>query len=224
MDILIADDHNLVISGLMGALESAFENASFSLAHDAAEVFYLLTQKSNYDIALVDLKMPGMEGFVFLRRLCDDYPALTVAVISGSDDPATIKKVISLGASGFIPKSVSEETLVNAVSLILRGDVYLPTHVLKNAEQTCADEQTPELPVDLQNTYEALTERQREILLLLGDGRSNKEIARRLDLSENTVKVHVSSILRTLNLRNRTQAGVIGEKIKQIRAINDPSE
>lgn len=223
MDILIADDHNLVISGLMGALENAFGNASFSLAHDSAEVFRLLAHKRDYDIALVDLKMPGMDGFTFLQQLCDEYPELTVAVISGSDDSATIKKAIALGVSGFIPKSVSEETLVNAVRLILRGDVYLPTHVLAGEENT--PEPDAQLPsVDLQNAYEILTERQREILLLLGEGQSNKEIARHLNLSENTIKVHVSGILRALNLRNRTQAGVIGEKFKHVSALNESSE
>ena len=223
MDILIADDHNLVISGLMGALENAFGNTSFSLAHDSAEVFRLLAHKHDYDIALVDLKMPGMDGFAFLRQLCNDYPELTVAVISGSDDAATIKKSIAMGVSGFIPKSVPEETLVNAVRLMLRGDVYLPTHVLVSEESGAVLE--PQIPpIDLQNAYEVLTERQREILLLLGDGQSNKEIARHLDLSENTIKVHVSGILRALNLRNRTQAGVIGEKFKHISSLDESSE
>jgi DNA-binding NarL/FixJ family response regulator len=222
MDILIADDHDLVISGLIGALESAFNNASFSLAHDAAEVFRLLTQKRDYDIALVDLKMPGMDGFAFLQQLCDQYPELTVAVISGSDDSATIKKAISMGVSGFIPKSVSQDTLVNAVALMLRGDIFLPTHILTREASNLPEDAPP--PVDLQNAYEVLTDRQREILLLLGDGQSNKEIARQLELSENTIKVHVSGILRALNLRNRTQAGVIGEKFKQNFEPDIPSE
>ena len=221
MDILIADDHNVVISGLMGALEQAFGNASFSLAHDSAEVFRLLNQKSDYDLALVDLNMPGMDGFEFLRKLCSQFPALKVAVISGIDDSGSIKKAIALGAGGFIPKSVSEDTLINAIRLVLRGDVYLPTHVLKAEIEGSDDQVIPESAIDVKNAYQVLTERQRQIMLLLGEGRSNKDIARKLDLSENTIKVHVSGILRALNLRNRTQAGVIGEKMKHISSFNE---
>jgi len=223
MDILIADDHNVVISGLMGALERSFDGASFSVAHDSAEVFRLLNQKSDYDLALVDLKMPGMDGFDFLRRLFAEFPALKVAVISGVDDPCSIKKAIALGAGGFIPKSVSEETLINAVRLVLRGDIYLPTHVLKADSESNSDQVIPDSAIDVKNAYQLLTERQREIMLLLGEGRSNKDIARHLDLSENTIKVHVSGILRALNLRNRTQAGVIGEKMRRIISLNEPS-
>lgn len=224
MDILIADDHNVVIAGLKGALERAFDDASFSLAHDSAEVFRLLTEKSDHDLALVDLKMPGMDGFEFLSQLCTEFPALKVAVISGVDDPSSIKKAIALGALGFIPKSVTEETLINAVRLVLRGDIYLPTHILKTSNENNDNQVIPESAIDVKNAYEVLTERQRQIMLLLGEGRSNKDIARQLDLSENTIKVHVSGVLRALNLRNRTQAGVIGEKMRRIISLNESSE
>lgn len=224
MDILIADDHNVVIAGLKGALERAFDNARFSLAHDSAEVFRLLAEKSDHDLALVDLKMPGMDGFEFLNQLCSEYPSLKVAVISGVEDPSCIKKAISLGVLGFIPKSVTEETLINAVRLVLRGDIYLPTHVLKNNDEDNNNQVIPDSAVDVKNAYEVLTGRQRQITMLLGEGRSNKDIARRLDLSENTIKVHVSGILRALNLRNRTQVGVIGEKMRRITSANEFSE
>ena len=116
MDILIADDHNVVISGLMGALERSFDGASFSVAHDSAEVFRLLNQKSDYDLALVDLKMPGMDGFDFLRRLFAEFPALKVAVISGVDDPCSIKKAIALGG-GF-----TERASKNKITVIRAAD------------------------------------------------------------------------------------------------------
>lgn len=221
MDFLIADDHSVVIAGLRGALAQAFADATFALAQAPQEVFELLDGKADYDLALVDLKMPGMDSFEFLERLCRDFKELKVAVISGLDDPATIKKAITLGAAGFIPKSVSEDTLINAVRLILRGDTYLPPHLLSIAVEPGVDEGALDMPEDLQHVYEALTERQKEILLLLGEGRSNKDIARRLDLSENTVKVHVSGVLRALNLNNRTQAGVIGEKMRHLQAVRE---
>jgi len=224
MDFLIADDHNVVISGLKGALGQAFTGATFSLAHGSEEVFKLLEEKQDYDLALVDLKMPGMDSFEFLKKLCSEFKNIKVAVISGLDDPATIKKALALGAAGFIPKSVSEETLVNAVRLILRGDTYLPPHLLSVAVEDEADNNMLDLPVDLQNAFEVLTERQKEILLLLGEGRSNKDIARCLNLSENTIKVHVSGVLRALNLSNRTQAGVIGEKMRHLRSLQATSE
>lgn len=219
MDFLIADDHNVVISGLKGALAEVFTNANFSLAHGPEEVFRLLESKWDYDLALVDLKMPGMDSFEFLERLCRDFKGLKVAVISGLDDPVTIKKAIALGAVGFIPKSVSEDTLVNAVRLILQGDTYLPPHLLSVAIGDVIDEGALAIPDDLQHVFDALTERQKEILLLLGEGRSNKDIARCLGLSENTIKVHVSGVLRALNLSNRTQAGVLGEKMRHVKSL-----
>lgn len=224
MDFLLADDHNVVISGLKSALAQAFPEANFSLAHCPEEVFRLLGECARYDLALVDLKMPGMDSFEFLHQLCNQFQELKVAVISGLDDPGTIKKALTLGAVGFIPKSVSEETLVNAVRLILRGDTYLPPHLLNPANEDRRDKSLLERPCDLQNAFDLLTERQREILLLLGEGRSNKDIARCLELSENTVKVHVSGVLRALSLSNRTQAGVIGEKLRQIRSQNESDE
>ena len=224
MDFLLADDHNVVISGLQSALAQAFPEANFSLAHCPEEVFRLLGECASYDLALVDLKMPGMDSFEFLHQLCNQFQELKVAVISGLDDPGTIKKALTLGAVGFIPKSVSEETLVNAVRLILRGDTYLPPHLLNPANEDRRDKSSLERPCDLQNAFDLLTERQREILLLLGEGRSNKDIARCLELSENTVKVHVSGVLRALSLSNRTQAGVIGEKLRQIRSQNESDE
>lgn len=224
MDILIADDHNVVISGLRGALERAFDGASFSLAHDSAEVFKLLTEKSDYDLALVDLKMPGLDGFEFLRQLCSGFPALKVAVISGIEDPYSIRKAIALGALGFIPKSVTEETLISAVRLVLRGDVYLPPLLLKATDENKAGQVIPDSAIDVKHAYQVLTARQQQIMLLLGEGRSNKDIARQLDLSENTIKVHVSGILRALNLQNRTQVGVIGEKMRCIISLNEAAE
>lgn len=220
MDILIADDHNVVIAGLKGALEQAFDGACFSLASDSTEVFRLLAEKSDHDLALVDLNMPGMDGFEFLGRLCTEFPALKVGVISGIEDPHSIKKAIALGALGFIPKSVTEETLINAVRLMLRGDIYLPTHVLKTGNGNNDNQVIPDSAIDVKHAYETLTERQRQITLLLGEGQSNKDIARQLDLSENTIKVHVSGVLRALNLRNRTQVGVIGEKMRRIISLN----
>jgi len=221
MDFLIADDHNVVISGLKGVLGQAFTESTFSLAHGSDEVFKLLEEKQDYDLALVDLKMPGMDSFEFLKKLCSEFKNIKVAVISGLDDPATIKKSLALGAVGFIPKSVSEETLISAIRLILRGDTYLPPHLLSVAAEDEAEKNILDLPIDLQNAFKVLTERQKEILLLLGEGRSNKDIARCLDLSENTIKVHVSGVLRALNLSNRTQAGVIGEKMRHLRSLQE---
>lgn len=207
--ILIADDHALVRGGIVTALQRLYPDARIYEACSAREALQCANQlPRELDLALVDLFMPDMDGFEFLRQLCDEHPALPVAVLSASDDEDHVRKALAIGAAGFISKSVPEHEFANALHIVSSGGTYPPA----GQRRAFAVTSRPPAGADTQAPGD-LTSRQREILNLLGQGKSNKQIARELDLSENTVKVHVSAILRTLKLENRTQAGLIAGKI-----------
>lgn len=211
MNILIADDHTFIRSGLNDNLKQILPDAVIFNAESATQVLQLLTQKVEIELAIVDLFMPDMDGFVFLRKLCNDHPQLPVIVISATDNPEHIRKTLDLGAMGFIPKSASTNQFNNVVNIVLAGGTYIPEELIAHTAPLTPDSingntNAPELK-------RQLTGRQMEILVKLGEGKSNKQIARELELAENTVKVHVSGLLKILELDNRTQAGVVAEKL-----------
>ena len=214
MKILIADDHSLVRSGLSDVLVSGFPNADVVQASSATEALGIASSNHQLCLAVVDLFMPDMEGFKFLRKLCNDSPSLPVAVVSASDNPKHIRKAIDLGASGYIPKSVTEDEFLSALKNILAGDTYIPQKINNFTSSGMDISDNPDMETAyIKNIPKQLTGRQQEILVLLGEGKSNKHIARELNLSENTVKVHVSAVLKVLDLDNRTQAGVVAQKL-----------
>lgn len=217
MLILLADDHELVREGLKHTLTGLSPDVTFLEASTATEVIDTIFEHTGIDLLLLDLVMPGSNGFQLLKRICDSNPDLPVVVLSAADDPAQMRKALDVGASGFISKSGNAEVMLSALRLILAGGIYVPPDMLKPypdndpraqeivAESTGASD--PQTPV--------LTARQRQVLEKLGQGKSNKQIARELDLSENTVKIHVTGVLRALGVDNRTQAAVIAGAKRQ---------
>jgi DNA-binding NarL/FixJ family response regulator len=133
-----------------------------------------------------------MDGMTGLAKLRDAAPATCVVVLSASEDARSIRSAIAAGAKGYIPKSAGCEIILSALQLVLSGGVYLPVNVMESAAASASD---------------AMTSRQREVLLWLVRGKSNKEIAILLGMAENTVRVHVAAILRSLDVKNRTEAG-----------------
>lgn len=213
MHVIIIDDHALIRTGLSNILRHHFDHASIAEAAGGAECLKLLAQNPA-DLAIVDLFIPGEDSFSFIRQLCDQYPALTVVVVSASENPAHIRKAIDTGAAGFIPKSYSSNQFLKALDRVLEGSIYLPDTLLQvnPAALAANSEIAPGATND--QLLACLTPRQYEILEMLAMGHSNKQIARHCQLSENTIKVHVSAILRALGLNNRTQAGVLMQQIK----------
>lgn len=205
MRILVADDHALVREGLVHTLQELDPAAEIIEADSAAAVHAALTGSAGFDLALLDLFMPGVEGFDLFAAVCDRFPELPVVVLSASEEPAHVRKAIDCGASGYVPKSSGREVMLNALRLVLAGGLYLPPATLSGG----ADE-APAAAARL--LLGSLTPRQREVLRLLGAGLSNKEIARQLGLSENTVKIHVTAILRSLQVSNRTAAVVLARE------------
>ena len=198
--IAIVDDHPLVRSALRDALASLAPAPRFVEGGDAAAALALACAEPPPDLLLLDLEMPGSRGVDEVRTLRRTTPALPIAVVSADDDPATVRSLVAMGVAGFIPKTEPAEVIRSAVSLILAGGTFVPARF---AGATAIERQTP---------IAGMTERQVEVLRLLAKGRSNKEIARELGITEGTVKVHLLSVFRVLGVRNRTEAVLAAQR------------
>jgi DNA-binding NarL/FixJ family response regulator len=214
MKILIADDHELIRQGLERTLAAMSEGVDVVHAQDGISVLEQLEQNRDIDIVLLDLFMPNANGYELLRRICDNYESLPVIVVSAAEEPQYMRKSIDYGAAGFIPKSSSTDIMVNAIKLVMSGGIYIP-HTMhlqsRNATQPVRSN-TPDYQLSLQAS-DKLTRRQKEVLELMARGSSNKDIARTLGLSEHTVKIHVTAILKLFNATNRTEAVIIAQRL-----------
>ena len=211
MKVLIADDHELIRRGLGTALGEMLPGAEVLQAASADEVLAAVRGHPDLELVVLDLFMPGSAAFGLLGRLCDDHPEITVVVLSASEQPEHMRKAIDLGAAGYIPKAAGSDVMRQAISLVLAGGIYIPPEMLGKRRATKGPE--PMSEAEAAAVTEGLTERQREVLKCLGRGRSNKEIARDLGLSLNTVKIHVAAVLRALGVDNRTQAAIQAQRL-----------
>jgi len=199
MKILVIDDHPLIQEALHHVLRALDPALELIQAHDASEAHASLSREPDVDLIVLDLTLPGCDGFVLLSELRQEWPGMPVLVLSATHDRATVERALDLGAMGFIPKTANTRVLLDALRLVLSGGIYVPTHA--SGGPTGATRPRPPMkPEQL-----GLTVRQADVLKLLVEGKPNKLICRDLRLSEGTVKVHVSAILRALNVRNRTQ-------------------
>ncbi|MFN3076460.1 MAG: response regulator [Alphaproteobacteria bacterium] len=204
MRILIADDHGLFREGMRLVLQQLSRDLVVIEAADFPQTLRLAASEPNVRVILLDLAMPGMPWTAALTALRATVPQVPVVILSASEDRGLVRQAIDLGASGFIPKSSTSKVMVEALQQVLRGEVFLPA--------TREDSSLPVLAVS-SAAAGLLTPRQREVLALVGEGRSNKEIARQLALSEGTVKLHVTAILKALNVNNRTRAVVTASQM-----------
>jgi DNA-binding NarL/FixJ family response regulator len=207
MRVLLVDDHALFREGLKFLLRSLDSALEIDEASDCARALEK-TAATRYDLVLLDLKMPGRHGLDALASLRESLSGAPVVVLSGEDDADTVRAAIEGGAMGFIPKSSTPEVLIQALRLVLAKSVYLPAAVLHGPPPTAA-EPGPGRP----GALTGLTRRQMEVLRGVIHGQPNKTIARELDLSEATVKAHLSSVLRALGARNRTEAVYAAAKL-----------
>lgn len=160
------------------------------------------------DLILLDYHLPDMDGADAIANIFSTYPTTSVVVMSGDDRPELIRSVLDSGAAGFIPKNSSKELLMHALKLVLAGGIYLPKQVLLESGLATSDSQTGGLSQgdSDESPIAHLSSRQSESILLAIRGASNKTIARELDISEGTVKSHLSSAYKALGVRNRTEA------------------
>ncbi|MEL6966106.1 MAG: response regulator transcription factor [Pseudomonadota bacterium] len=205
-NLVIVDDHPLFRGAMRQALSGSLDVGPQGIgpvaileAGNFGELQSLLRTDSDLDLILLDLSMPGVSGFSGLLALRAEYPTIPVVIVSANDDPATVRRAIELGASGFVPKSASIDTIRDAISSVLQGDVWRPDDMEIGAE---AD---PEV-ADLISRLETLTPQQTRVLSMIAQGLLNKQIAYELSVSEATVKAHVSAVLQKLNVDSRTQA------------------
>ena len=202
-EILIADDHPLFRSALQQALTLGLgDDVRLSEAASIAELEALLTRTSDWDLVLLDLNMPGAYGFSGLVLLRGQYPQLPVVMISAQEDAAVVARSREFGASGFIPKSSSLETIQQAVRVVLDGDVWWPSNIEDVAHVS------PEAKAASEGLA-SLTPQQFRVLTMVCDGLLNKQIAYELSVSEATIKAHVTAIFRKLGVRTRTQAALL---------------
>lgn len=204
--IAIVDDHPLFRDALNQALKSALKSLETVEAGSLDELAVLLGKGRDIDLVLLDLNMPGVQGFSGLLYLRAQYPQLPVAIVSASEDPATIRRAIDFGASGFVPKSQPVEQIRAAVQGILAGDIWTPPEIDISDAGNSADE-------DLIARLAKLTPQQVRVLMMLAEGLLNKQIAYELGVSEATIKAHVSAILQKLGVDSRTQAVIAMNRV-----------
>ncbi len=205
--IIIVDDHPLFRDALRQALSDKFSDLIISEAGSLDGLSGALEGKSETDLVLLDLAMPGVKGFSGLMYLRAQYPEIPVVVVSANEDPSAIRRCIEFGASGFIPKSLPVETIREAVRKVLEGEVWTPPDLdlgkVRDGESA-----------DLVARLATLTPQQVRVLMMLSEGLLNKQIAYKLSVSEATIKAHVSAILQKLDVDSRTQAVIAVNKIE----------
>lgn len=209
MKFLVADDHELIRRGITGALLGLDPSAEIHGAADAAQTLQAIDADRQYDLIVLDLFMPGANGFDLLRGIRNASPSSAVVVLSASENPEHMRQALDFGAAGYIPKSAGIEMMTKALQMVLAGGVYAPPDLKANASIQGTNEIAPS---DLGLFIPSLTRRQRDVLVLLGEGKSNKEIAQQLELSENTIKIHVAAVLKALKVDNRTKAAMVAKK------------
>jgi DNA-binding NarL/FixJ family response regulator len=204
--IIIVDDHPLFRDAMKLSLGPALPDVAIAEAGSLDEVARQLDDDGDCDLVLLDLKMPGVQGLSGLAYLRAQYAGIPIAIVSGQEEPAIMRRALALGASGFIPKSTPAEQIRQAVKTILNGEIWAPAVI---AEPTAEEREVD----DLSKRLATLTPQQVRVLMMLREGLLNKQIAYALDVSEATVKAHVSAILLKLNVDSRTQAVIAASKI-----------
>lgn len=210
MKILIADDHELFLKGLELILSDFNPEAKLVKAKDYNEVFVAIEKNKDFDLILTDLAMPGARWLDALQEIHNKLPETPIIVLSAVFDREIVQKTIELGAAGYIAKTSSNAVIISAVNLVLSGGVYIPVELLKDTSQSEFDMlkqiEAMSSSEDVKENIKILSPRQVDVLKLIAKGLSNKQIAYELGLTEGTVKLHVTAILKLLNVYNRTGA------------------
>lgn len=206
MKILLADDHPLFREGVKPVLKKLEDEVTIIEAMDFPSAFDITHRHRDLDLALLDLNMPGMAGVDGVIRFRATFPDIPVVVLSAAEDSAEIQHLLNEGASGYISKSSPSDLILSALRLVQSGGIYVPTHLLSaNVDVVLPD-------AKLMKQY-GLTYRQLQVLRELANGLSNKQIAKILQVTEGTIKVHMASIFRQLNVNNRTEALLVAQKM-----------
>jgi DNA-binding NarL/FixJ family response regulator len=207
LKLLVIDDHPLVQKGVAAALQSLGQDTRVLSARDGEEGMSLATANPDLDLVLVDLALPGMSGFGLITRLHERLPSLPVVVLSALDEPDNVRLAINAGAMGFVPKSAASNVLIDALKDVLEGNISVPESA-QRAGYLASDE-----PLRMPPDVSHFTTRQVEVLTGVCEGKTNKQVATDLGLSEKTVKAHVTAIFKILGVENRTQAVLVARRL-----------
>lgn len=216
MKVLLVDDHPLILSALQSIIQGLGDDLVVVTASSAREARETLKADPVFDLVLLDLQLGDANGFDVLAELRCGYPSLPVVVVSASDRASDVIRSIDMGAMGFVPKRATNETLFEALRLVMSGGIYVPPMSLGSEPRPPGSVGGDTVPDVMRHvdTYQrtpsletlGLTARQHDVLLLLLQGKPNKHIARELNLSVETIKDHVAAVLRALGVSSRTQA------------------
>lgn len=203
MKILVADDHELFLKGLEFILQENYQDIDLVFAHSYTDIFQQLEKNRDFALVMTDLAMPGGKWQDSLSQIHTLLPDTPIIVLSAVFDKEIVQKTIDIGVSGYIPKTSSNSVIISAINLVMSGGVYIPPELLSAKLKKEMDlSEISNSPSE----NRILTPRQIEVLQRVSEGKSNKQIAYELGLSEGTVKLHVTAILKLLNVNNRTGA------------------
>jgi DNA-binding NarL/FixJ family response regulator len=213
--LLIADDHPLFRLALLQIVRDVVPSAELLEADSLAAARAVLAAHADVDLVLLDLHMPDTHGLMGLAALRAEHPEIAVVMISAHDDPRTIARALAYGAAGFIPKRSDVARLRDALQAVLACEDYVPPELQPAvaAHPPAADDAA------LAHRLASLTAQQFKVLIQVAEGRLNKQIADSLQISERTVKAHLTALFDKLGVRNRTQAGVLLRALE----LTDPS-
>jgi two-component system, NarL family, nitrate/nitrite response regulator NarL len=214
LKLLVIDDHPLVQAGIIAALGSLGQDTHVLAARDGEEGMSLAAANPDLDLVLLDLALPGMSGFGLITRLHERSPSLPVVVLSALEEPENVRLAISAGAMGFVPKSAASHVLIDALKDVLEGNISVPESLHGGSDSLTGEEEAPQTLPDVGH----LTVRQLEVLSGVCQGKTNRQIAAEMSLSEKTVKAHVTAIFKVLGVVNRTQAVLVARRLGMLRS------
>ncbi len=218
LKLLVIDDHPLVQEGVAAALEALGLDVRIVAARGADQGLAAAAANPDLDAILIDVAVPGMNGFAVIGEMRKRFTELPVIVLSALEDPANVKRALDSGAAGFIPKSSSTDVLIKVLQQVLKGNAAVEPNAaaasarngMNGSGSPSSHETTPDATL--------LTLRQLQVLSRVCQGKTNKQIASELGLSEKTVKAHVTAIFKILGVVNRTQAVLVARRMGMLTA------
>lgn len=211
MKFLIADDHELFLQGLEFILSKEYPQTEIVTAKSYTDIFTILEKQRDFNLILTDLAMPGSDWLDAIGKIHQMCPDIPVIIISAVFEREILQKTYNLGVSGYVSKAFPKNLIISAINLVLAGGMYIPPEILQMSLKS-SSESVRQIAQDLskstENTADSfnITPRQKEVLECMAEGLSNKQIAYNLGLSEGTVKIHITQLMRTLEVTNRTAA------------------
>lgn len=208
MRFVIADDHPLFREALSAALTPLFEGLEVLEAETTEALFDILQRNGNVDLLLLDLSMPGSNWFDTLANAKEKLPELPIVMVSANDDIDVISQSMALGASGYVPKSTPTRTIAEAIDIVLGGEQWLPADIAEKLTDHSSNMN------DMLERFKELTPKQLLVLRYVRSGMMNKQIAHEMNVTEATVKAHISAALKKLDINTRTQAVLLMDKLQ----------